>query len=253
MIMAKRLSIFIYGILSYAVFFATSLYAMGFIGNFLVPKTIDGTPRLPFWQALAIDASLLLLFALQHSIMARPAFKRWWTHIIPESAERSTYVLASSIALLALFAFWQPLGGAIWSTGDATLQFALYVMYAAGWALVLASTYLIDHFDLFGLRQVWLQLVGKPYEPLPFVTPSLYRVVRHPLYVGWLLVFWSTPTMTATHLLFAIGTTLYILVAIRFEEHDLVAAHPEYEEYRRNVPMLVPRIGGERATPASLQ
>lgn len=249
--MGKRISIFLYGVFSYAVFFATFMYAVGFIGNFIVPKTIDGVPELPLWQALAINGGLLALFALQHSVMARPAFKRWWTRIIPKSAERSTYVLASSLALIALFMFWQPLGGVIWDIDNMPAQTLLYAMYAAGWLLILATSFLINHFDLFGLRQVWLQLVGKPYSKLPFVVPSLYRVVRHPLYVGWLLVFWSTPTMTATHLLFAVGTTLYILIAIRFEEHDLIDMHPEYADYRRHVPMLVPHIGGSQATPAA--
>lgn len=257
--MIKRIAILGYGILSYAVFFFTALYAIGFIGNFhaignlAIPKTIDGATHLPLWQALSIDAGLLALFALQHSIMARPAFKRWWTRFIDESAERSTYVLASSLALIALFIYWQPLGGMIWNAENSSSRIVLHVLYAAGWLLVFTSTYLINHFDLFGLRQVWLQFVGKPYTPLKFVVPGLYRVVRHPLYVGWLLVFWSTPTMTATHLFFAVMTTLYILIAIRFEERDLVAAHPEYEAYRREVPMLVPRITSTRSTQASLR
>lgn len=248
--MIRRISIFLYGVFSYAVFFATFLYAIGFLGDFGVPKTIDGLPQLPLWHALAIDLGLLALFALQHSVMARPAFKRRWTRIIPESAERSTYVLASSLALIALFAGWQPLGGTLWHAVDPSLRILLYGLYAAGWLLVLATTFLINHFDLFGLRQVWLQLVGKPYRPLPFATPGPYRLVRHPLYVGWLLVFWSAPTMTATHLLFAVGTTLYILVAIRFEERDLVDVHPEYDAYRRTVPMLVPRLNGGREAAA---
>jgi protein-S-isoprenylcysteine O-methyltransferase Ste14 len=251
--MSKRILIFIYGIASYAVFFVTFLYAIGFIGNFLVPKTIDGLPQLPIWQALLIDLALLAVFAVQHSVMARPAFKRWWTQFIPASAERSTYVLASSLALIALFALWQPLGGSVWNVTDDIAQIALYSLYAFGWLLILASSYLINHFDLFGLRQVWLQLVGRPYTELKFVMPSLYRIVRHPLYVGWLFVFWATPTMTATHLFFAVGTTLYILIAVRFEERDLVAAHPEYANYRRNVPMLVPRVGAPRAVKPSLQ
>lgn len=251
--MIKRTLIFLYGIGSYAVFFATLLYAIGFIGNFGVPKTIDGASLLPLWQALAINAGLLALFALQHSVMARPAFKRWWTQIVPESAERSTYVLASSLALIALFVFWQPLGGAIWHSDSPTFRIALYALYAAGWLLVLVTTFLINHFDLFGLRQVWLQLLGRPYRPLHFVTPGPYRVVRHPLYVGWLLVFWATPTMSATHLFFAVGTTLYILIAIRLEERDLVGMHPEYEDYRRTVPMLVPNIGPARSDMSGLR
>ena len=244
--MGKRILVFIYGVVSYAIFFASFLYAIGFIGNFAVPRRIDGVPQLPLWQALAIDAGLLALFAVQHSVMARPAFKRWLTRFIPTSAERSTYVLASSLALIAIFIHWQPLGGVIWNAQSDIARATLYGLYAFGWLLVLATTFLINHFDLFGLRQVWLQLLGKPYTPLKFVVPGPYRVVRHPLYVGWLCVFWATPVMTATHLFFAVGTTLYILTAIRFEERDLVAAHPEYDAYRRAVPMLVPRVGAPK-------
>lgn len=251
--MSKRIAIFLYGLMSYAIFFASFLYAIGFIGNFIVPKRIDGTPELPLLQALLIDFGLLGLFALQHSVMARPAFKRWFTKIIPASAERSTYVLASSLALIVLFMQWQPLGGVIWNAENELVRASFYGAYAFGWLLVLATTFLINHFDLFGLRQVWLQLRGKPYSPLKFVVPGPYRVVRHPLYVGWLFVFWATPTMSATHLLFAVGTTLYILIAIRFEERDLVTAHPEYAAYRREVPMLVPRLGHARAPQTSLQ
>lgn len=256
--MIKRIAILGYGIASYAVFFFTSIYAIGFIGNFRVignltiPKTIDGATQLPLWQALSIDAALLALFALQHSVMARPAFKRWWMRFIDESAERSTYVLASSLALIALFIYWQPLGGMIWNAENSAVRILFYSLYAAGWLLVFSSTYLINHFDLFGLRQVWLQFTDKPYTPLKFETPGPYRIVRHPLYVGWLLVFWSTPTMSATHLFFAVMTTLYILIAIRFEERDLAAAHPEYDAYRREVPMLLPRVVPKRAARVAL-
>ncbi len=236
----KRVSIFIYGVVCYAVFFATFLYAIGFIGNLWVPKSMDSVRDVPLATALLVDLGLLTLFALQHSIMARPAFKRWWTRFVPEAAERSTYVLFSSAALIALFAFWQPLGGVVWEVTSPVGRGLLYGAYAFGWGLVLVSTFLINHFDLFGLRQVWLQLIGKPYTQLHFVTPAPYRIVRHPLYVGWLFAFWATPVMTVTHLFFALVTTAYILVAIRFEEHDLVTAHPEYENYRRRVPMLIP-------------
>lgn len=236
----KRVSIFLYGVICYAVFFATFLYAIGFIGNLWVPKSIDSPREVPLGLALAIDLGLLGLFAVQHSVMARPAFKRWWTRIVPQSAERSTYTLLSSLALIALFVWWEPLGGVLWSATSPTVQALAYAAYAFGWALLLYSTFLINHFDLFGLRQVWLQLVGKAYQPVQFRTPTLYRYVRHPLYVGWLFCFWATPTMTVTHLVFAIMTTAYILVAIQFEEHDLAAEHPEYETYRREVPMLVP-------------
>jgi protein-S-isoprenylcysteine O-methyltransferase Ste14 len=190
--------------------------------------------------ALVTDLGLLALFALQHSIMARPAFKRWWTRIVPESAERSTYTLLSSLALIVLFVSWLPLGGGVWSVTSWQGQAALYLGYAFGWCLLLVSTFSISHFDLFGLRQVWLQFRGTPYYPVAFRMPWLYRQVRHPLYVGWLFIFWSTPTMTATHLVFALGTTAYILLGIQLEERDLTAAHPEYADYRRRVPMLLP-------------
>ncbi|MBC7982578.1 MAG: isoprenylcysteine carboxylmethyltransferase family protein [Candidatus Obscuribacterales bacterium] len=238
----KRLSIFIYGVICYAVFFATFLYAIGFVGNLWVPKSIDSPPEVQLAIALLTNLALLGLFAVQHSVMARPAFKRWWTRVVPESAERSTYTLFSSLALIALFAGWQPMGGVIWNIDSPAGRAAMYGAFAFGWGLVLISTFLINHFDLFGLRQVWLQLLGKPYQPLPFKTPALYRVVRHPLYVGWFFAFWATPTMTVTHLVFAIATTAYILIAIQLEERDLVTAHPEYESYRRRVPMLVPFI-----------
>jgi protein-S-isoprenylcysteine O-methyltransferase Ste14 len=236
----KRVLIFLYGVACYAVFFATFLYAIGFIGNLWVPKSMDSVRDAPLANALLVDLGLLTLFALQHSIMARPAFKRWWTRFVPEPAERSTYVLFSSLALIALFAFWQPLGGMVWEVTSPVVRGFLYGAYAFGWGLVLISTFLINHFDLFGLRQVWLQLLGRPYRSLNFVMPAPYRLVRHPLYVGWLFAFWATPVMTVTHLFFAVVTTAYILVAIQLEERDLVAAHPEYESYRRRVPMLIP-------------
>lgn len=236
----KRWLIFIYGVASYALSFATLLYAIGFIGNLWVPKSIDSAREAPLVVALLINAALIGVFAVQHSVMARPAFKRWWTRIIPQAAERSTYILLSSVALIALFAFWEPIGGVVWSIESRVGQALIYGAYAFGWILVLVSTFLINHFDLFGLRQVWLQLRRKPWKPLPFKTPVLYRYVRHPLYVGWLFAFWSTPTMTVTHLVFAIATTAYILIAIQLEERDLMAEHPEYAQYRKRVPMLVP-------------
>ncbi|HTU66599.1 MAG TPA: isoprenylcysteine carboxylmethyltransferase family protein [Steroidobacteraceae bacterium] len=239
--MFKRSAIFLYGVLSYAVFFGTFLYAVGFIGNFAVPTTLDATPTLAFGPALAIDLGLLGLFAVQHSLMARPFFKRWLTKAVPASAERSTYVLASSLALIAMFAFWQPLGGLVWSVADPMARGALWGAYAFGWVVVLVATFLINHFDLFGLRQVWLQLRDRPYSELTFRTPGPYRYVRHPLYVGWLFAFWATPTMTLSHLVFAVMTTGYILVAIRFEERDLVAHLGQaYRDYRERVPMLIP-------------
>lgn len=237
----SRWLILIYGGLSYLVFLGTFLYAIGFVGNFLTPTRLDGPRTMALAPAIAIDLALLAIFALQHSIMARPAFKRWWTRIIPEPAERSTYVLLSSLALIALFALWQPLGGSIWHVNDALGRTVLYVLFAFGWALVLGSTFLTSHTDLFGLRQVYLYFQGRPYTPLEFVQPLPYRMVRHPLYLGWLFAFWATPDMTVSHLLFAVMTTAYILLAVPLEERDLEASHGDaYRDYRRRVPMLIP-------------
>uniref|UniRef100_B8HL53 methanethiol S-methyltransferase n=1 Tax=Cyanothece sp. (strain PCC 7425 / ATCC 29141) TaxID=395961 RepID=B8HL53_CYAP4 len=239
-----RLTAFGYGVLSYGIFLITFLYALGFVGNFGVPKTIDGLPQMPFGPALAIDVALLGLFAIQHSVMARQGFKRWWTSFIPKPIERSTYVLFSSLALLLLFWQWQPLGGVVWQVDHQLGRTILWTAFACGWLLVLVTTFLINHFDLFGLRQVYLYLRGQEYTTLKFVTPGPYNHIRHPLYLGWLLAFWSTPTMTVTHLLFAVITTVYILGAIQLEEQDLVQQHgQDYANYRRRVPMLIPAFG----------
>ena len=242
-IAASRLFTFLYGLVSYAAFLVTFLYAIGFLGNFGVPKSMDSASADGWSTALMIDAGLLALFALQHSVMARAGFKRLLTRVIPVAVERSTYVLASSVALLFLFWQWRPLGGTVWKIHSGIGRALMYGAYAFGWLLVLVATLVINHFDLFGLRQVWRNLLGRPQENLRFVTPFLYRIVRHPLYVGWLLVFWSTPTMTLTHLFFAVMTTAYILIAIQFEERDLMREHPQYVEYRQRVPMLIPGTG----------
>ena len=238
----KRALIFSYGVVSYALFFGVFLYAIGFIGNIGVPRSIDGDPTLPLGTALLIDVALLALFAIQHSGMARPAFKRWLTRFIPEAAERSTYVLLSTICLGLLMAYWAPLGGVVWQVGSRWAEISLISLYLASWLLLLYVTFLINHFDLFGLRQVWYALRDKPVQPLKFVTPTLYRLVRHPLYVGWLGIVWFTPTMTVTHLVFALGATGYILIGIKLEERDLEAAHPEYAQYKRKVPALIPSL-----------
>jgi protein-S-isoprenylcysteine O-methyltransferase Ste14 len=239
--MFGRVATFLYGVLCYLIFFVTYLYAIGFIGNVMVPKSIDSGRTAPLGEALLINAGLLALFAVQHSVMARPWFKRIWTRVIPKPAERSTYVLLSSLALILLFWLWQPIGGVVWNIEQPVLRAILYSLFAIGFLLVLISTFLINHFDLFGLRQVYLYLRGKEYTQLRFGTPILYRHVRHPLYLGWLFAFWATPTMTIAHLVFAIATTAYIFMAIQLEEKDLVDTYgDEYRRYRASVPMIVP-------------
>ena len=241
--MFKRVGTFVYGVLCYLAFFGTFLYAIGFIGNFLVPKSIDSGRSGPLGEALLIDAGLLGLFAVQHSLMARPWFKRVWTQFVPDQIERSTYVLFSSVAMILLFWLWQPIGGEVWNIQNETVRVVLFSVCALGFLIVLLSTFLLNHFDLFGLRQVFLFLRGQEYKPLVFGTPVFYKYVRHPLYLGWLLAFWSTPTMTIAHLVFAIATTAYIFLAIQFEEKDLISAHGEsYRRYKRSVPMIVPRL-----------
>jgi protein-S-isoprenylcysteine O-methyltransferase Ste14 len=237
----KKSFSFIYGLVCYLAFFGTFLYAIGFVGNLVVPKTIDSNPQISLTNAILIDASLLLLFALQHSIMARSAFKNWWTKIIPVQLERSTYVLLASLCLMLMMWQWQPVGGIVWSVENETVKNLLLVGFFIGWFIVLASTFLINHFDLFGLRQVWLYFIGKPYRQLPFRTPLFYRFVRHPLYLGFMIAFWSTPVMTVAHLLFAVLTTGYILTAIQLEEKELLHVFGDrYRSYRKWVPMIIP-------------
>jgi methanethiol S-methyltransferase len=246
--MIGRVAALIYGLASYLVFFVSVVYAMGFIANYLVPKSIDVGSESGLAQSILIDVVLLGVFAVQHSVMARPAFKRWWTTIVPAPCERSTYVLISSLLMILIFWQWRPIVTTIWQVEGwpATL---LSEIYWIGWLTALTSTYLIDHFELFGLRQVFDALRGAAARVTRFKTPLLYRLVRHPLMLGFLLAFWATPHMTAGHLLFAVMTTGYIIVGVRLEERDLVAQFGAgYEQYRRRVPMLMPRLlgGGSR-------
>jgi protein-S-isoprenylcysteine O-methyltransferase Ste14 len=247
--LGRRIAVFAYGVVCYAMFFGTFLYAVGFVGNLFVPKSIDSAPQGSLAQASLVNGLLLGVFAIQHSLMARPFFKRWWMKIVPKPAERSTYVLFSSLALILMFWQWQPMGGVVWDVQDPAGRIFLLSLFAFGWLLVLTATFLINHFDLFGLRQVTLYLLGREYRPLKFMTPGPYKFVRHPLYVGWFFCFWATPTMTVAHLVFAIATTAYILMAIQWEERDLLNEHGKtYEQYRRSVPMLIP-IGKKTSAP----
>jgi protein-S-isoprenylcysteine O-methyltransferase Ste14 len=239
--MIGRVMLFLYGILCYLIFFATFLYAVAFLGDFGFVKSIDSGSEGPVWQALAINAGLLGLFAVQHSVMARPWFKRAWTRIIPAAAERSTYVLCASLAMVLLFWQWRPMGGTVWGVSDPTVRLAVWAVYASGWVLLLVATFLINHFDLFGLRQVYLNLVSRPQTGLQFRTPGMYRYMRHPIYFAWLCIFWATPQMTTAHLVFAVATTAYILMAIPWEERDLIRMHGEaYRIYREQVPKILP-------------
>lgn len=239
----SRLLALLYGIICYAVFFVTFLYAAGFVAGLGVPKHIDNGAAGAFATSLAVDLALLGLFAVQHSVMARPAFKRWWTRFVPPPVERSTYVLFSSLALVALFWFWRPLSPMLWNIEHETARMALYGLSALGWLLVLTGSFLINHFDLFGLKQVWQygRDTSTQGEHL-FVTRAFYRIVRHPLMLGFLIAFWATPTMSLGHLLFALMTTGYIIVAVKFlEERDLIAVYGDtYRDYQRRVPMLLP-------------
>lgn len=246
----QRLAVILFGSLVYVMFLAVFLYAVGFIGNFAVPTRLDGPARIPAGQALAVDLALVALFALQHSVMARPGFKHRLTQYIPASIERSVYVLAANLVLALMFWQWQPIDRMVWNIQHPGGRAALYALFGAGWLTVLVTTFLINHFDLFGLRQVWLAFHGRSYAPLGFMAPGPYQIVRHPMYIGWLTVFWATPTMSIAHLTFALGMTVYILVAITFEERDLVQAlGPRYSSYRQNVPMLLPRL--PRRNPAT--
>lgn len=231
----------LYGVVAYVIFLGSFLYAVGFVGNLVVPKSIDsGVAGNPL-EAVVINALLLGLFAAQHSIMARPAFKRVWTRIVPKSCERSTYVLLASLILLLIFWQWRPIPGLVWSVENATLATAITGVFWLGWLVLLISTHLIDHFELFGLAQVWATLRKKELPAPVFKTPFFYKWVRHPIYVGFLLAFWAAPTMTWGHLLFSVGTTGYILLGIFLEERDLIAMFgDQYRRYRKQVGMLIP-------------
>ena len=243
-----RVIAFAYGIIAYIIFLVSFLYACGFMSNVIVPHSIDSAPIIPLGHALLVNIALLGLFGLQHSGMARKEFKQKWTKLVPEAVERSTYVLFSSLCLFTLFYFWQPMGGYLWKVNSSVSTAALYSLSAIGWLIVLGTTFLINHFHLFGLQQVWLYLRGKASVPAKFVTPGLYKHVRHPLYVGFLIAFWATPSMTVAHLVFALIVTLYVLVAVQLEEKDLIAEHGEdYKTYRRRVPMLIPAIRRRRS------
>jgi protein-S-isoprenylcysteine O-methyltransferase Ste14 len=239
--MIGRICVFVYGFGAYVIFLGSFLYAVGFVGNRIVPKSIDSGDEQSLAASLLMNIGLLSLFAVQHSGMARPAFKQWWTRIIPQPVERSTYVLLTSLLLLLLFWQWRPLPQEVWSVKSPFGSVVLQAIFCLGWLIVLATTFMIDHFDLFGLKQTYYHLTSKTQTPSPFITPVLYRYVRHPIMLGFVIAFWATPVMSVGHLLFAAVTTAYILLAIQLEERDLVKVHgDQYREYRRQTSMLLP-------------
>ncbi len=249
--MGGRVLIFLYGVVSYVAFLAALLYAIGFVGEMVVPKSIDDGEDGPLGTALAVNIALLAAFAIQHSVMARPAFKQQWTKVVPKPIERSTFVLFTSLVLFLLYWQWRPMTGEIWHVDNSVGSVLLLALFWIGWLTVLASTFMIDHFELFGLKQTYFYLIGREIPPASFKTPLLYQLVRHPIMLGFIIAFWATPTMSAGHLLFAAVTTVYILIAIRIEEHDLVGLFgDEYREYRKQTSLILP-IPKPKATKAN--
>ena len=234
----------LFALVAYAIFFATFLYLIAFVGNIaVVPRTVDVGPAAPVATAVAINVALIALFGLQHSIMARQGFKAWWTRVIPVPAERSVYVLMASAALIILMGFWRPIDGMVWSVTNPLGETVLWALFALGWGIVLLSTFLLNHFELFGLQQAWLHMRGRQAKPHQLRQPMLYKWIAHPLYSGFFLAFWATPHMSYGHLLLAAGMSVYMLIAIRYEEHDLVGHYgDEYVRYRQDVGMLTPRL-----------
>jgi len=248
----SRFIAFLYGLAAYAVFFVTFLYAIGFVENLMVPKSIDSGVIVPLTEALIVNVLLMSVFAIQHSVMARRQFKEWWTKFVPKSVERSTYVLLASLALVLLFWQWRPIPTVIWQVTDPNIAMAIMGLSFVGWLLVLTSTFLINHFELFGLHQVANNLVGHDMPPVRFKTPVLYKLVRHPIYLGFIIAFWAAPTMTVGHLLFAAVTTTYIFVGIFLEERDLTELFgDEYRRYRERVSMIVPSLARRRPSDAT--
>jgi protein-S-isoprenylcysteine O-methyltransferase Ste14 len=239
----KRFGSIVFGFVAYAIFFLTFLYAIGFVANIGVPKSIDSGMQGPVSSSVIINIVLLSIFALQHSVMARPSFKQWWTNYIPIHLERSVYVVLSSLTLILIFACWQPMTSSVWAIDNVLLKNVIWTIYLVGWLMVLVSSFLINHFDLFGVRQVYLYFRNKPYTDVEFKVVLLYKLVRHPIMLGFIIAFWATPDMTTGHLMFALVTTAYILIAIQFEEHDLSKRLGDgYAQYRKQVSMIVPKL-----------
>jgi protein-S-isoprenylcysteine O-methyltransferase Ste14 len=246
-LMGRRVVFLVYGFICYVMFLAAFLYAVGFVGNVVVPKGIDDGEASAPGKSIVINVSLLALFACQHSLMARPAFKRWWRTIVPEPIERSTYVLFTSLILFLIYWQWQPMPDAVWDVGQSALKWPILAVCLLGWLILLAATFMIDHFELFGLKQVWYYLRAKPLPETAFQTNLLYRYTRHPIMLGFVIAFWAAPTMSQGHLLFAVITTVYILIAIQIEEHDLMTMiGDDYRKYRNQVSMLIPVVPNKR-------